>query len=59
MTPVDFLAWASLFPEPLLLVTAQGTILAGNGPAAALVGRSSPALAGTLLGDLVTTPPSR
>ena len=57
MTPEQFLVWARLFPEPLFLVTAQGTILAGNEAAGTLVGRHGAALAGTPLFDLVTTPP--
>ena len=59
MTPEAFLAWAALFPEPLFLVTGQGTILAGNDPAGALVGRGRAVLAGTPLADLVTTPPAQ
>lgn len=59
MTPAQFLVWARLFPEPLFLVTAPGTVLAGNDAAGALVGRREAALAGTPLVDLVTTPPAQ
>src|SRR5512134_2157149 len=59
MTPEQFLAWARLFPEPLLLVSGQGAILAANEAAGTLVGRRGSALAGMSLFDLVTTPPAQ
>ncbi|MEW6300525.1 MAG: PAS domain S-box protein [Thermodesulfobacteriota bacterium] len=59
MTPEHFLAFARLFPEPLLLLSATGEILAGNPPAAALFGLSSPALRGQRLADFVATPPAQ
>jgi PAS domain S-box-containing protein len=59
MTPEQFLVWAALFPESLLLITVRGTILAANGPAGAFAGRRAPTLAGSRLFDLVTTPPAQ
>ena len=57
MTPEQFLELARVLPEPLLLVTSEGNILATNPPVAALLGLRSKALIGKNLFDLVTEPP--
>ncbi|MFB2892965.1 ATP-binding protein [Aerosakkonemataceae cyanobacterium BLCC-F50] len=54
MTPEQFLEFARVLPEPLLLITSQGEILATNRPAANLLGCSSKELQGKFLSDLVT-----
>ena len=41
MTPEQFLEFARVLPEPLLLITNQGEILATNRSAANLLGCSS------------------
>lgn len=59
MTPEQFLAFARVLPEPLLLITNQGEILATNRPAANLFGYSSKELQGKFLGNLVTDSPEK
>ncbi|OKH40021.1 PAS domain-containing sensor histidine kinase [[Phormidium ambiguum] IAM M-71] len=59
MTPEQFLEFARVLPEPLLLVTNQGEILATNRSAANLLGSSSKELQGKFLIDLVTESPEK
>ncbi len=59
MTPKDFLKLAELLPEPALLLAADGTILAANHAARALVGRSRAELVGKPIQSLSTTPADR
>ncbi|BDI15164.1 histidine kinase [Nostoc cf. commune SO-36] len=54
MTPDQFLKFAQVLPEPLLLVTSAGEILAVNQAAAKLFNKSSKALIGQHLTELVT-----
>ncbi|MGF1522015.1 MAG: PAS domain-containing protein [Leptolyngbyaceae cyanobacterium] len=56
MTPEQFLEFARVLPEPLLMVTASGDILTANRPATRLLGRSRSALVEQSLMDLVTAP---
>src|SRR5262249_50900764 len=46
-------------PEPLVLVTEEGVVLAANATAARLLGREQAALPGVALRDLVADPPIR
>jgi diguanylate cyclase (GGDEF)-like protein len=50
---------AEALPEPLVLVTEEGLVLAANTTAARLLGREAAALAGVPLRDLVADPPIR
>ncbi|MEH2375773.1 ATP-binding protein [Nostoc sp.] len=54
MTPDQFLTFAQTLPEPLLLVTSGGEILAVNQPAARLFGKTSKALIGQRITEFVT-----
>ncbi|MEH1926700.1 ATP-binding protein [Nostoc sp.] len=54
MTPDQFLTFAQTLPEPLLLVTSGGEILAVNQPAARLFSKTSKALIGQRLTEFVT-----
>jgi len=54
MTPDQFLKFAQVLPEPLLLVTSAGEILAVNQPAARLFNKTSKALIGQCLTEFVT-----
>ncbi|MEH2379780.1 MAG: ATP-binding protein [Nostoc sp.] len=54
MTPDQFLTFAQTLPEPLLLVTSGGEILAVNQPAARLFSKTSKALMGQRLTEFVT-----
>ncbi|MEH2326867.1 MAG: ATP-binding protein [Nostoc sp.] len=54
MTPEQFLKFAQVLPEPLLLVTSAGEILAVNQPAARLFNKTSKALIGQCLTEFVT-----
>lgn len=51
MTPEQFLELARILPEPCLLVTGRGQILAANPPAAELLGRAADQLSGAALAD--------
>ncbi|MFN6464727.1 MAG: ATP-binding protein [Nostoc sp. DedVER02] len=59
MTPDQFLTFAQVLPEPLLLVTSAGEILAVNQPAARLFSKTSKALIGQLITEFVTDPPEK
>jgi signal transduction histidine kinase len=59
MTPDQFLTFAQVLPEPLLLVASTGEILAVNQPAAKLLGKPSKALMGQCLTELVTDFPEK
>ncbi|MHC5936449.1 PAS domain-containing sensor histidine kinase [Nostoc sp.] len=54
MTPDQFLTFAQTLPEPLLLVTSGGEILAVNQPAARLFSKTSKALIGQRLTEFVS-----
>ncbi|MBN3923904.1 ATP-binding protein [Nostoc sp. NMS4] len=54
MTPDQFLKFAQTLPEPLLLVTSTGEILAVNQPATRLFSKTSKALIGQHLTEFVT-----
>ncbi|MCC5658403.1 PAS domain-containing sensor histidine kinase [Nostoc sp. XA010] len=54
MTPDQFLKFAQVLPEPLLLVTSAGEILAVNQPAVKLFNKTSKALIGQCLTEFVT-----
>ena len=56
MTPEQFLEIARVLPEPLLLISGQGQILAANPAATAILGLPSQALQRVKLWDLVTNP---
>ncbi|MEO1147078.1 MAG: ATP-binding protein [Cyanobacteria bacterium J06638_22] len=56
MTPEQFLEVARVLPEPLVMVTALGEILAVNRPMAKLLGHNHKQLIGQSLTDLVTEP---
>ena len=53
MTPEQFLGFAHVLPEPLLLVTGEGEILASNSPVATLIGCKNKELQGKNLFELV------
>lgn len=57
MTPDQFLEFARVLPEPSLMVTALGEILAANRPTAKFLDCSSKDLIGTSLAELVTESP--
>lgn len=59
MTPDQFLTFAHIVPEPLLLVTSEGELLAVNQPAARLLSKTSKELIGQHLTDLVTDSPQK
>ncbi|MCC5616580.1 PAS domain-containing sensor histidine kinase [Nostoc sp. CHAB 5836] len=54
MTPDQFLAFAQILPEPLLLVTSAGEMLAVNQPAVRLFSKTSKELIGQHLTEFVT-----
>ena len=54
MTPDQFLTFAKILPEALLLVNSHGNILAMNRPAATLFGKSSQELTDRALDEVVT-----
>jgi signal transduction histidine kinase len=54
MKPDQFLTFAQVLPEPLLLVTSAGEILAVNQPATKLFSKTSKALIGQHLSEFVT-----
>jgi len=56
MTPEQFLEFARVLPEPLLLVNSAGQLLAGNQPAAKLFGLRNQEIKERILFDLVTEP---
>lgn len=56
MTPEQFLEFARVLPEPLLLVNSEGQLLAGNQPAAKLLGLRRQEFKERMLSDLVTEP---
>ncbi len=56
MNPEQFLKIAQALPEPLLLVTSQGEILAINRPVAVMLGRSVEEVRGKMLFELVSEP---
>lgn len=53
MNPENFLEFARVLPEPLLLVSAEGKILASNRPLTIMLGLTSKELQGKMLFDLV------
>ena len=57
MTPETFLQLSDLLPEPTLLVSAGGTVLAANRATGERLGVSPDALRGRPLSDAVTEPP--
>jgi PAS domain S-box-containing protein len=59
MQPTEFLATADLLPEPMLLVTAEGVVMAANAAFATAAALSAEALAGRELQHLVADPPAR
>ncbi|MHC5671990.1 ATP-binding protein [Nostoc sp.] len=54
MTPEQFLEFARVLPEPLLLVSGEGQVLATNKPVADLLGLRRQQLQGKMLFELVT-----
>ncbi len=54
MNPENFLEVANILPEPLLLVNAEGEIIASNRPLVRMLGLSKQELQGKMLFDLVT-----
>ena len=54
MNPENFLEIARVLPEPLLLLTVEGKILAANRPLTKILGLTSKELQGKMLFDLVT-----
>jgi signal transduction histidine kinase len=54
MTPEQFLEIAQVLPEPLLLVTSQGEIIATNPPVAVMLGLSIKEVRGKMLFELVS-----
>ncbi|HKY03681.1 MAG TPA: ATP-binding protein [Blastocatellia bacterium] len=59
MTPEQFQEFAKLLPEPLLLLSANGRILAVNPPAAELLGVNTQVLEGRALSDFLADPPDK
>lgn len=56
MNAENFLEFASVLPEPLLLLTAEGKILASNRPFAIMLGLSGKELQDKMLFDFVSEP---
>ncbi|WP_445631447.1 ATP-binding protein [Nostoc sp. DSM 114167] len=54
MTPEQFIEFARVLPEPLLLVSAEGQLLATNQPVADMLGLRRQELRGRMLFELVT-----
>jgi len=59
MTPKEFLEIAKVLPEPSFLITSEGEILAGNKPAAKILGLPLKELRGKIILDLVTEPQNK
>jgi PAS domain S-box-containing protein len=57
VTPEQFLELARVLPEPLLLITGDGRILAANPSFATMLAMRGDTLHDKLLADLVSTPP--
>ncbi|MEA5583369.1 ATP-binding protein [Nodularia harveyana UHCC-0300] len=54
MTPEQFLEFARVLPEPLLLVNGEGQLLVGNQPMANMLGLRRQEISGKILFDIVT-----
>ncbi|MEB3210483.1 MAG: ATP-binding protein [Leptolyngbyaceae bacterium] len=59
MTPDQFLEFARLLPEPMLLITGNGQILAANPSLFQMLGLQHQMLQGKMLFELVTNPPEQ
>ncbi|ALF53072.1 histidine kinase [Nostoc piscinale CENA21] len=59
MTPDQFLTFAQILPEPMLLVTSAGEILAVNQAATKLFSKTSKALIGQYLSEFVRESPEK
>ncbi|AUT00213.1 PAS domain-containing sensor histidine kinase [Nostoc sp. CENA543] len=59
MKPDQFLAFAQVLPEPMLLVTSAGEILAANSAAAKLFSKTSKAMIGQNFSELVNDSPEK
>lgn len=59
MTPEQFLAFARLLPEPVLLVTGNGQILAANPAFSQMLGLNRQILQGKMLFELATNSPDQ
>ncbi|QLE54798.1 ATP-binding protein [Nostoc sp. TCL26-01] len=59
MTPDQFLMFAQVLPEPMLLVSSTGEILAVNQPAVKLFSKTSKVLIGQCLTEFVTDSPEK
>jgi signal transduction histidine kinase len=59
VTPEEFLAFAKVLPEGMLLVSGEGTILAANRAAGDLLGTGHEALAGKSLVEVAASPPEK
>lgn len=59
MTPQQFLEIAKVLPEPCLLITGEGEILAGNKPAAKMLELPLKELGGKIIFEIVTEDPNQ
>ena len=59
MTPEQFLEFARLLPEPVLLISVSGQILAANPSFSKMLGLHHQILQGKMLFELVTNPPDQ
>jgi len=59
VNPEQFLEFARLLPEPVLLISGNGQILAANPSFSKMLGLHRQILQGKMLFDLVTDPPNR
>jgi PAS domain S-box-containing protein len=59
VSPDDFLAWAGALPEPTILATTNGKVLAANRAVERRLGVPRTALVGQQLADVVSDPPDR
>lgn len=59
MNPEQFLEFARLLPEPVLLISGNGQILAANPSFSKMLGLHRQILQGKMLFELVTDPPNR
>ncbi len=59
MTPEQFLEFARLLPEPVLLISVNGQILAANPSFSKMLGLHHQILQGKMLFELVTNPPDQ
>jgi signal transduction histidine kinase len=59
VTPDEFLAFAKVLPEGMLLVSGEGTVLAANRAAGDLLGMRPETLTGTNLVKVATSPPEK